>query len=146
MSRFEEYPWLEKFALSELLGPLIEQPSFVAKRMFGGVAVYLHGRISLVIMEGSDPAWNGLLIPSRPERHAEIQRALPSTVSHSILYSWLYLPLESDAFEDEAQKLIRLLRVDNPLYGVEKSLTKPRKNKKTPAAKKNHKKKPAKKK
>lgn len=130
MSRFEEYPWLDKFALSELLDPLVEQPSFVAKRMFGGVAVYLHGRISLLIMENAgDRAWNGVLIPSRPERHTEIQRALPSAIQHSILRSWLYLPIDCDGFEDEARKLVRFLCVDNPLYGVEKKLIKARKKK-----------------
>ncbi len=121
----EEYPWLDKFSLSFLLDELIELPSFVAKRMFGGVAVYLYGRISILIMENrKDKDWSGVLIPSRRERHVEIQQALPSAIPHPTLGSWLYLPVDSDGFEDEAQRFVRFLRVDNPLYGVEKVLKK----------------------
>jgi len=44
----------------------MEEPSYLKKSMFGCLAVYLHGRMMLLLTEGEEP-WNGLLIPPFPK-------------------------------------------------------------------------------
>ena len=40
---------------------LEEERSYLEKSMFGCLAVYLHGRLSLLLTSGEEP-WNGLLM------------------------------------------------------------------------------------
>ncbi len=50
---------------------LEEERSYFEKPMFGCLAVYLHGRLSLLLTSGEEP-WNGLLIPTDHQFHDSI--------------------------------------------------------------------------
>lgn len=81
-----------------VIEPLMEEPSYLEKPMFGCLAVYLHGRLMLALASGEEP-WNGLLIPTEKQFHDAIQKELRDVVQHSILKKWLYLPEATEDFE-----------------------------------------------
>ena len=41
-----------------VIEPLMDEPSFLEKSMFGCLACYLHGRLALLLASGEEP-WNG---------------------------------------------------------------------------------------
>jgi hypothetical protein len=41
-----------------IVEPLMEEPSYLQRPMFGCLAVYLHSRLSLVLASGEEP-WKG---------------------------------------------------------------------------------------
>ena len=144
---YEMYPWLDKFSLSWCLDPLVDHPSFVAKRMFGGGAIYYEGLLVLLFTESPGDRewrgvkydfdiWNGLLIPSRKERHQKLMTDLPDLKVHPVLHSWLFLPMDTEDLEEVVQKIVKRIKVVDPLFGVipgqKKSTKKNRNNKPKP--------------
>ena len=130
------YPWLEKFHNAWAFERLLRSPTALAKRMFGGVAAYDHGQLLLVLMESPGDKeyrgqkynfdiWNGIFIPTDRERHAELLKIVPCAVSHPVLGKWLYLPEDSETFEDDVRKVLFLIASRSPLVGV---VPKPRKS------------------
>src|SRR4030066_2525388 len=70
---------------------LMEEPSYLEKPMFGCLAIYLHGRLMLVLASGEEH-WDGLLIPTEHQFHDAILKEFRDVVQHSVLKKWLYLP------------------------------------------------------
>jgi len=97
---------------------LEEERSYLEKPMFGCLAVYLHGRLSLLLSSGEEP-WNGLLIPTDHQFHDSIRRDYKNVLQHSILKKWLYLPESTEAFESDAQEIVEAIRMNDPRFGVE---------------------------
>lgn len=44
--------------------------------------------------------WNGCLIPTSREHHAELLELIKGTIVHPMIEKWLYLPQSSEHFED----------------------------------------------
>lgn len=86
--------------------------------MFGCLAVYLHGRLSLLLTSGEEP-WNGLLIPTDHQFHEGIRKDFPDVIQHSVLKKWLYLPETSEDFETSATELIEAIKLNDQRFGVE---------------------------
>ena len=86
--------------------------------MFGCLAVYLHGRLSLLLSSGEEP-WNGLLIPTDHQFHDSIRRDYQDIVQHPVLKKWLYLPESVEDFETSAQEIVEAIRINDPKFGVE---------------------------
>ena len=97
---------------------LEEERSYLEKSMFGCLAVYLHGRLSLLLTSGEEP-WNGLLIPTDHQFHDSIRRDYQNVFQHPVLKKWLYLPEASEDFESDAQKIVEAIRMNDPRFGVE---------------------------
>jgi hypothetical protein len=95
-----------------------EERSFFEKSMFGCLAIYLHGRLSLLLSSGEEP-WNGLLIPTDHQFHDSIRQDFPDVVQHPVLKKWLYLRETSDNFETVAQDIVEALRFNDMRFGVE---------------------------
>lgn len=133
------------FALQWLLEPLQEDPSFFTKAMFGGLAVYYHEKMVLVLMESPGDRkwkdqtfafdlWDGLLFPTFREHHSSLKSEFPALVPHPVLGKWLYLPASIDSktdskidskkrtkdfdFETTAQELIRGIQQKDPRLGI----------------------------
>lgn len=87
--------------------------------MFGCDALYLHGRLKLVLTAGGDEPWNGLLIPTFKEFQKSLITDFPELVSHSVLGKWLYLAAESEDFEKTADRIVSLILKDDERIGVE---------------------------
>lgn len=101
-----------------LFEPLMEEPSYLEKPMFGCLACYLHGRLMLILASGKEP-WNGILIPTEHQFHEEIRRDFNDVAQHPVLKKWLYLPEASEDFESVASDIVEAVRTDDPRFGVE---------------------------
>ena len=101
-----------------VIEPLMEEPSYLEKPMFGCLAVYLHGRLMLVLASGEEP-WDGLLIPTEHQFHDAIQKEFSDVVQHSVLKKWLYLSEATEDFETVASDIIETVRMNDERFGVE---------------------------
>jgi hypothetical protein len=97
---------------------LEDERSYLEKSMFGCLAVYLHGRLSLLLSSGEEP-WNGLLIPTDHQFHDSIRQDYQNVLQHPVLKKWLYLPEASEDFESDSQEIVEAIRMNDPRFGVE---------------------------
>jgi hypothetical protein len=106
--------------------PLVEDPTFVLRSMFGAKAAYLGGKLMLCFCAGEEP-WRGVLVCTGHEHHEPLRTDFPELAPHPILPKWLYLPESADRFEAVAGKLVSLARRRDPRLGVTPSARKRRK-------------------
>jgi hypothetical protein len=106
------------YPLHWIVEPLMEVPSYLEKPMFGCLAIYVHGRLSLLLASGEEP-WNGLLIPTGHQFHESIRQDFSNVVQHPVLKKWLYLPEASDDFEAVSSDIVEIIRMNDPRFGVE---------------------------
>jgi hypothetical protein len=97
---------------------LMEEPSYLEKPMFGCLAIYLHGRLMLVLASGEEP-WNGLLVPTEHQFHTAIMREFRDVVQHPVLKKWLYLPEATEEFEPSASDIVDAIKINDERFGVE---------------------------
>ena len=127
-----------------LLESLMENDSFIAKRSFGGLFVYYEGKLVIVLMD--DPSldyrgktypfapWDGVLIPTDKDYHAELKREYPFLKTQPFLQKWLMIP-NSEHIEDQTEEIIKLVLSQDDRIGVYPKPRKPR-SKKTVSKKK----------
>lgn len=101
-----------------VLEPMEDEPSFIGRPMFGCRAVYLHGRLVLVLCSGKEP-WNGLLVPTDHQFHDDIRKDFEGVVRHPVLKKWLYLPEAYEDFETAASNIVEAIRSNDLRFGVE---------------------------
>jgi hypothetical protein len=94
------------------------EPSFFQRPMFGCQAVYLFGRLVLVLAAKEEP-WNGLLVCTSREFHSMLVGEYPSLKPHPVLGKWLYLSQTHDNFEETVQELVLRIVKNDPRIGVE---------------------------
>ena len=109
--------------LEWLLEPLEDHPTYLRKKMFGGEAVYLDGRLSLMLTAGEEP-WDGLLVVTSREFHPALQKQWKQLKSHEFLGKWLYLSQSNAAFETVAPAIVQSIRRGDPRIGIEPKLRK----------------------
>lgn len=135
----------KSFSLEYLLEPLHEKFDFITKPMFGGLAGYRGDKIVICIMENPGErehmgkkydfeVWNGLLFPCERDQHDSLQKDFPELRPHPVLPKWLYLPMETDHFESDAESIIKLIARGDQRLGV--IPVKKKKTKKTKMTKK----------
>lgn len=73
--------------------------------MFGGKAVYLHGKFILFLADRDEP-WRGVLVPTERAHQPSLIAERPALAPHPVLPKWLYLPETADSFETDAQSLV----------------------------------------
>jgi len=105
---------------------IIEEPSYIDRAWFGCRAIYLHGRLMLVLCFGEEP-WNGLLIATDYEFHDSIRADFACVVQHPVLKKWLYLAEASEDFETVSSEIIEAIRTADQRFGVEPKERKSRK-------------------
>lgn len=98
--------------------PIMEEPSFIDKAMFGCRGIYLHGRLMLVLCSGEEP-WNGIMIATSHEYHNSVQQEFESVVRHPVLKKWMYLSERSETFESVAAEIVEAVRLNDRRFGVE---------------------------
>jgi hypothetical protein len=108
----------EGHPLQWVVEPLMEQPSYLQRAMFGCLGCYLYGRLMLVLAARREP-WRGLLVPTAREHHAALLREERALIAHPVLAKWLYLAESSDVFEEVAQRLVAQVLAGDPRIGVE---------------------------
>lgn len=99
----QELKWVES---------LLPEEGYRRKSMFGGFAYYIDEKMVLAMFEspGGDQTykgikykfelWNGCMFPVDHEFQEKALKRFPFLVSHPILPKWLYLPLNTENFED----------------------------------------------
>jgi hypothetical protein len=108
----------QQHPLQWVVEPLMDEPSYLQRAMFGCLGCYLHGRLKVVLAARREP-WRGLLIPTAREHHAALLQEEVALCVHPVLSKWLYLAESSDAFEEAAQRLVEWIQTDDPRIGVE---------------------------
>jgi hypothetical protein len=111
-------PKKKEYPLRWIVESIEEERSYFEKTMFGCLAVYLHGRLSLLLSSGEEP-WSGLLIPTCHQFHDSILQEFGDVVSHPVLKKWLYLPEAVENFETVAGDIVETIRMNDPRFGVE---------------------------
>lgn len=117
------------FGTEWILEPLLDNPSFYTKGMFGGLAVYYEGLMVLTLTNSNGDRewkgkkydfdlWDGVLVCTSKEHHEFLTTKFKSLISHPVLPKWLYLPMEDPKFESTAQGLVELIAQRDPHIGI----------------------------
>jgi len=96
-------------------------PSFFTKRMFGGLAAYLFGRLMLILVEPVKTGrwnWHGVLICIEHAHRASIVEDFPVLAPHEVLRKWLYIDSRHNDFESTMERLADAIRRNDLRFGV----------------------------
>ena len=97
------------------------RPTFFTKRMFGGLAAYLHERQMLVLVEPTKTGrwkWHGVLVCTGHEHHASIRADFPALKPHAVLHKWLYLDSAHEEFEATMDAVARRMARNDHRFGI----------------------------
>lgn len=108
----------------------MDDDSFLTKPMFGSLALYYRGLNVAILSENpgensyrgkkySFDLWDGVLVPTFHVHHDSLKSQIPSLISHPVLGKWLYLPRQTEEFEEISILLVDLIRRQDPRIGVE---------------------------
>ena len=95
--------------------------TFFTKRMFGGLAAYLHERLMLVLVEPTNTGrwkWHGVLIGTDHEHHASIRADFPALGPHGFLRKWLYIDSADRKFESTMEAVAQRMARNDRRFGV----------------------------
>lgn len=98
-----------------------DHPSFFTKRMFGGLAAYLFGRMMMILVEPTKTGrwqWHGVLICTEHAHHRSIAEEFPPLAPHEILGKWLYLDSRHERFEGTLERVAEAMARDDPRFGI----------------------------
>jgi hypothetical protein len=98
-----------------------DHPSFFTKRMFGGLAAYLFGRMMLVLVEPTKTGrwnWHGVLVCTEYAHHRAIAEEFPHLEPHDILRKWLYIDSRHGRFERTMEQVAEAIARNDPRFGV----------------------------
>src|SRR5215471_10145503 len=94
--------------------------TFFTRRMFGGLAAYLHERQMLMLVEPTKTGrwkWHGVLVCTAFEHQASICADFPALKPHRILRKWLYIDSSDDDFESTMESVAKAVARNDPRFG-----------------------------
>ena len=97
------------------------RPTFFTKRMFGGLAAYLHGRQMLVLVEPTKTGrwkWHGVLVCTSHADQASICADFPALRPHGVLRKWLYIDSMHEDFESTIQAVATRMARNDRRFGI----------------------------
>ncbi len=112
---------VKKFDNEWIFEPFEDHPTFFTKRMFGGLAAYLFGRLMLILVEPTKTGrwrWHGVLIGTDHERQPAIVKEFPAVGPHDVLRKWLYIDSRHDDFESTMERVAKAVARGDPRFGV----------------------------
>ena len=95
--------------------------TFFTKRMFGGLAAYLHERMMLVLVEPTKTGrwtWHGVLVCTGFEHHASIGADFPALAPHDVLRKWMYIDSTHRRFESTMEAVARCMARNDLRFGI----------------------------
>src|SRR5215813_3493990 len=98
-----------------------DHPSFFTKRMFGGLAVYLFGRMMMILVEPTRTGrwkWHGVLICTDHAKQPAILKEFPTFAPHDILRKWLYIDSRHEDFESTMQRVAEAVGRNDRRFGI----------------------------
>ena len=133
-----DYPIDNLMWIEELL-----PPGFAAVPKKGGMAYYLEGVEVLILVEKrgtyehkgiSYPfeLWNGAIIPVEYKKQSAFFLKYLFLENHPANKDWLYIPADSEDFEDQMKQVMREITKRNPLLGIQLKSAIPKEEKKVP--------------
>lgn len=105
----QELKWIED---------LLPEGDFRRKSMFGGFAYYMGEKMVLLIFESDDKRWNGCMFPVEKEFHVQALNKFPQLSPHKILPKWLYLPLNTEGFDEVVSDIIKQVLRPTGFWGT----------------------------
>ncbi len=131
---------LENFSAGHFFEDLTDEDSFYCKKFFGGLSIYVYGRMVAFLCEHpgdrewrgekfKSDIWNGCLIPSMYEYQNDLMKDLKGASSHPVIEKWLYLPQTSKHFETSMFRLAEMIKRKSLLVGIEPDLKSKKKTK-----------------
>ena len=108
-----------------------DHASFFTRRMFGGLAVYLFGRMMMILVEPTKTGrwkWHGVLLCTEHAQQPAILAEFPQLAPHDILKKWLYIDSRHDDFEPVMERVAQAIARDDRRFGI---LPRPRKERGT---------------
>jgi hypothetical protein len=122
-------PALKPFDHEWIFDAFAGRPTFFTKRMFGGLAAYLHERLMLVLVEPTKTGrwkWHGVLVCTAHEHHASIRADFPALQPHAVLRKWLYVDSAHDDFESTMEGIARRMARNDRRFGIAPTMSRPR--------------------
>lgn len=130
----QELKWVED---------LLPEDEYRRKAMFGGFGYYLGDKMVLATFESTGnrtykrkkydfEIWNGCMFPVDHELQEKALARCPFLIPHPILPKWLYLPLETENFEELVTEVMAQVVKPTSFWG---SIPKPKSSKKKRAKK-----------
>ena len=113
--------------------PFERHATFFTKRMFGGLAAYVHDRQMLVLVEPTKTGrwkWHGVLVCTGFEEHASIRADFPALAPHVVLKKWLWIDSTHDDFEATMNGIARQVAKNDVRFGIAPRLASARKTRK----------------
>lgn len=106
----------------EFVLEMLESASPHTKPMFGCHAIYIGNKIVFILRDReSSPVDNGIWLATTSEHHASLQKEFPNMCSIEVFgpgpTGWQVLPVESDDFEDAAERACELVLKGDPRIG-----------------------------
>lgn len=125
----QELKWIES---------LLPEDEYRRRAMFGGFGYYLSEKMVLATFESTGnrtykkkkypyEIWNGCMFPVEREYQEKALQRFPFLGPHPILPKWLYLPLETENFEDLVSDVMAQVIKPGSYWG---SIPKPKSKKK----------------
>ncbi|MNT22423.1 hypothetical protein D3C72_1578050 [compost metagenome] len=96
----------------------------------GGMAYYLDEKLVLILVEQSNSTyehkgvtypfqlWNGCIFPVEYRKQSAFFLKYLFLENHPANKDWLYIPAETDSFEEEVKQVMREITKRNPLLGT----------------------------
>ena len=112
---------MKPFEHEWILDGIAEHRTFVTKRMFGGLAVYLYERLMLLLVEPTKSGrwtWHGVLVCTEREHHASIQADFPAVTPHHVLRKWLFVDSAHEDFESTMEAVAKRVARNDPRFGI----------------------------
>ncbi len=136
-----------EYFLLDYFEDLSRDTSYTTGRMFGCLTIFFRGKMVVVIAESPGEKtyrgkrykfdlWDGVMWPTSREFQNSLLEEFPNLCPHPVLGKWLYLPRQSEDFEESIQTLVRLIRRNDPRLGIVPGEKKETKSKKTTKLKK----------
>jgi hypothetical protein len=100
---------------------LEDHPTFFTKRMFGGLAAYMFGRMMMVLVEPTRTGrwkWHGVLICTEHVQRPAIMEAFPALAPHNVLKKWLYIDSRHEDFELTMQRVAKAIARNDGRFGI----------------------------
>jgi len=112
---------LKPFDHEWILDAFAGRSSFFTKRMFGGLAAYLHDRQMLVLVEPTKTGrwkWHGVLVCTGHEHQASIRADFPTLMPHTVLRKWLFIDTAHEDFESTMEAVARRMARNDLRFGI----------------------------
>lgn len=123
---------------------LLPEDEYRRKAMFGGFAYYLSDKLILLLFETPGERsyrkqtynfelWNGCMFPVEREYHEKALQRFSYLIPHPVLPKWLYLPLDTENFDDLVTEIVAQVIKPQGFWGtIPKAKSKKGKNRSKP--------------